>query len=560
MTASHSAGGRPRRVTTGLSLFLVAIGAIVLAGWSLDLEILKGLGGSITMKANAAIGLLATGLSLRLFLMPAPWTRPAGRFFALLAGTIGALTLSEHLFAWNLGIDELLFEESPGAAATTSPGRMGPNASTSLTLASIAIWSLYSGTQRAILRAQILGTCIAILALVPIVGYMYGATQLYAVARYSGIALHTGVALLALSMAILGARSEAGPVAALTNDAAHGVMARQLLTRMTVLTLLLGYARMTGERLGWYDTGFGIGIFVVVVIVLFSITTWHTAVALERSNRARERAQKDRDDLLVSERTARERAERADRAKDEFIAALSHELRTPLNAMVGWMQMLQHGTVPESGRARAAEAVSRNAAVLMHLIEDLLDTSRIATGHLELARVPVDVNGIARAAVESVTPAAHAKGVNIVVNAAPDNLAVTGDAQRLQQVLWNLVMNAVKFSPPGGTVTVDVARDADAAAVSVGDQGEGIEPAFLPRVFDRFQQASGADGSGGLGLGLHIARHLVERHGGTIRAHSDGKGHGAVFTVHLPMRQEGVEEILHAPAAERLANVSERIS
>src|SRR5688500_1278597 len=198
---------------------------------------------------------------------------------------------------------------------------MGPNASLSLTLAGVALWSLYRRSARAIVRAQILGACIATLALIPLVGYLYGATQLYAIARYTGIAVHTGIALLMLGIAIMAAYPKTGPVAALMSDAPYGIVSRRLLVQAVALPLILGYLQLAGERHGFYGPRFGTGAFVVAMIVLLSFTTWRTAVALGYSEDARLTAQRERDDLLVSERAARERAERADRAKDDFIAS-----------------------------------------------------------------------------------------------------------------------------------------------------------------------------------------------------------------------------------------------
>ena len=536
MAQTFPPGLAESRFTRAASLFLIAVGLIVLTGWMLDLHVLKGLTGSITMKANAALGLLAAGVALGLLGVRGTWARVAGLASATLAGTIGALTLSEHIVGWNLGIDELLFREAPGAVATTSPGRMGPHSSTSLTLSSIALWCLYRGDRRAVTCAQILGAAVAVFALVPIVGYLYGTAQLYAIARYTGIAAHTGIALFVLGIGIGAARPDTGPVAALMSDAAHGVMARRLLLPAVALPLVLGYLRLAGERRGWYDTGFGVAAMVVAVIVLLSVTIWRTAVALARSEAARQSMERARNDLLVREREARERAERADRAKDEFIAALSHELRTPLNAVVGWMHMLQQGVVAESARAKATDAVARNARVLARLIEDLLDTSRITMGHLTLSQDPVDVNAVVHAAVESVLPAADAKGVRVDSTPASATAAVMGDAQRLQQIMWNLLSNAIKFSPAGTTVVVDVAAGERTVTVRVSDEGEGIDPRFLPHVFDRFRQddAGPVRGRSGLGLGLYIAHHLIEAHGGTITAESRGAGLGAVFTIHLP--------------------------
>jgi signal transduction histidine kinase len=541
-------------MTSVLSLLLMAVAALVLAGWSLDLAALKGVGGPITMKANAAIALMAAGLALRLRASDRPLPRVVGRTCAVLAGIVGGLTLSEHVIGWNLGIDELLFREAPGAAATTSPGRMGPNASLSLTVGAVALWWLYDGGPRAVARAQIVGAVIAVFALVPVVGYLYGATQLYAVARYTGIAFHTGLALVALAVGILAARPDTGPVASLLTEAPHGVLARRLLALGIALPLALGFVRLVGERRGWFDAGFGTAVFVVCMIVLFTVTTWQTTVALGHSEDARWRAQRDRDDLLVRDRDA---AERADRAKDDFIASLSHELRTPINAIVGWAQLLRHEGTEETTRAKAIDAVCRNASALTRLVDDLLDTARLARGHLELSQGLVDVNAVARAALESLTPAAVAKNVRFTIVPEPAGALVIGDAQRLQQVLWNLLSNAVKFSPADETVVLEVTADAATVVLHVRDNGEGIPPDFLPRVFDKFEQGPMANrGSGSLGLGLHIAKHLIERHGGSIQAQSDGVGSGSVFTIRLPRADSRMAGGSKAAGAVSVANAS----
>jgi signal transduction histidine kinase len=199
--------------------------------------------------------------------------------------------------------------------------------------------------------------------------------------------------------------------------------------------------------------------------------------------------------------------------------------------------MLRTDTVPESARGKAAEAVVRNAGLLARLIEDLLDTSRITTGHLTLARTSVDLAAVVRAAVESVLPASVGQGVRVVFDAPPALPTVNGDAQRLQQVMWNLLSNAIKFSQAGGEVRIGLKGYADYVVVSVADQGEGIDPAFLPFIFERFQQADPTTvrAQGGLGLGLYIARHLTELHGGTLHAHSPGLGKGTVLTMRIPV-------------------------
>jgi PAS domain S-box-containing protein len=229
----------------------------------------------------------------------------------------------------------------------------------------------------------------------------------------------------------------------------------------------------------------------------------------------------------------------ADRRKDEFLATLSHELRTPLNAILGWSQMLRSGTMPHDVQRRALESLERNARAEAQLVEDMLDVSRIISGKLTIEAEVVDVAAVIAAAIETVKPTADGKGVALHVALEPDaEILITGDGTRLRQVVWNLLSNAIKFTPSGGRIDLALERIASRAEIVIRDTGQGIEPAFLPRVFERFQQAdsSPARRHGGLGLGLAIVRHLVEAHGGTVRAESPGIGHGATFTVSLPMR------------------------
>ncbi|MDQ3687975.1 MAG: PAS domain S-box protein [Acidobacteriota bacterium] len=236
-------------------------------------------------------------------------------------------------------------------------------------------------------------------------------------------------------------------------------------------------------------------------------------------------------------RQARKSAEEASRLKDEFLATVSHELRTPLTAVIGWTHILRAGQLDEAGAARALETVERNARAQNQLIEDLLDISRIITGKLRLDVRPIDPVGFLEAAIEAVHPAAEAKGVRLQKVLDTGTGAISGDADRLQQVVWNLLSNAIKFTPKGGRVQLRLERINSHVEIIVTDTGAGIKPEFLPFVFDRFRQADGSTtrAHGGLGLGLAIARNLVELHGGTVHADSHGEGRGATFTVTLPL-------------------------
>jgi PAS domain S-box-containing protein len=245
----------------------------------------------------------------------------------------------------------------------------------------------------------------------------------------------------------------------------------------------------------------------------------------------------EREQLLAREQAARAEADRANRIKDEFLAVLSHELRSPLNPILGWSKLLQNGKLDAAKTQQALQTIERNAQLQSELIEDLLNVSRILQGKLNLNVSSINLVSVIRAAMETVRLAAEAKSIKIEASLEPDVGLVSGDSTRLQQVIWNLLSNAVKFTPSGGQVNIRLERLDSCAQITVSDTGQGIEPDFLPYVFDYFRQSDATTTRkfGGLGLGLAIVRHLVELHGGTVGAESSGIGMGATFTVRLPL-------------------------
>jgi signal transduction histidine kinase/ActR/RegA family two-component response regulator len=267
----------------------------------------------------------------------------------------------------------------------------------------------------------------------------------------------------------------------------------------------------------------------------------------------------ERQKLLEEARIAQQVAERANRSMDEFLATVSHELRTPLNAMLGWTRLLRGDRLPEAARPKALETIERNATAQAQLIEDLLDVSRIISGKMHVDALPLELPAVIDSALDAVRPAAHAKGIRLELDLDPAASHVIGDAGRLQQVVWNLLSNAVKFTPEGGAITVRLARSAakktsgadgvDAVQLRVTDSGIGLEPDMVDVIFERFRQADGTitRAHGGLGLGLAIAKTIVELHGGRIEASSPGKGKGASFVVHLPAPPAVTAPLAHPP-------------
>jgi signal transduction histidine kinase len=258
------------------------------------------------------------------------------------------------------------------------------------------------------------------------------------------------------------------------------------------------------------------------------VDLYNAHAALARSNQELE--------TRVKERTAE--LEQLSRLKDEFLATMSHELRTPLNAIFGWVTLLRTRRLDEPTQERALETIERNARAQKRLIEDLLDVSRIVTGKVALEIMPVDPRRVVEAALETMAPAAQAKGITVVPLLDTGVATVRGDFARLQQIVCNLLSNAIKFTPSGGKVDVCLAHRNGEAEISVSDSGQGIKPEFLPLVFDRFRQEDGSISRrhGGLGLGLAIVRHLVELHAGSVEAFSAGEGKGSRFVVRLPTR------------------------
>lgn len=328
-----------------------------------------------------------------------------------------------------------------------------------------------------------------------------------------------------------------------------------------------------GERIDHFETirrakdGRDVEISLTVSPVRTSAGHVIGASKIARDISERRRLERERQSLLDRERDARAEAEAVNRSKDQFLATLSHELRTPLNAIYGWARMLEAGHLDPPTVVRATDAILRNAAAQVQLIEDLFDVSRVITGNMRLDVRPLHVGAVLEAALDTVRPAATAKGVRLEAVLDPGATAMMGDPARLQQVVWNLLTNAVKFTPTGGRVAAHLRRVNAHIEIVVSDSGEGIAPEHMPRLFQRFSQAdsSSTRRHTGLGIGLALVRHLVDLHGGTVTAESAGPGLGATFTVTLPVSavptappRRVTSERAGVPGADQLKPVSLR--
>ena len=912
---------RSHLLTKLAAALVTLVGVMVLIGWIADIGNFKSVYGPITMKANAAIALILSGISLFGLTASHKQLNVLSQICAWFIALIGLATLSEHLIGWNLGIDELLFREGPGAVATTSPGRMGITASSCFVLFGISLLVLHRG--RRVSLAQGLTLIGGLWVMLTLVGYAYQAEQLYAIAQYTGIALHTALSLFVLSLGILAARIDDGWLSIVADSSAAGRMARRLMAVGVIAPFILGWLRIAGQEAGLFGLGLGTSLLVTAIIVIFLLSVWaaadrlkhaeeqhltlaavakhgeetlsrqaalidlshepifvweldgvildwnqgseglygftksealgrvshdllktafptslekhleilrrdsywsgelvhltkdgrtvvveswqqlikqsngqalvletnrditarrkaeealtqqkewlqvtlssigdaviatdvdgkitflnsiaqsitgwdseavgrpvhevfrimneqthevvenpalkamsagviiglanHTVLVTKDGNeipiddsgapirdvdgkilgavlifrdvserRKADRAQallaeivqssddaivsksldgiirswnegaeklfgyseeevlgqsitiivpperlseeqsilqtlrrgdriehfetirltkdgrripisltvspiknrageiigaskiarditqqkvleQERERLLVREQQLRTEAQAASKLKDEFLATVSHELRTPLNAILGWGTMLRHREVPPDMLKSGIASIERNARFQAQLIEDLLDVSRIISGKMQLDIKPIEITPIIKSVIESLRPAAEAKQIRLELTIEPLADQLRADEARLQQIIWNLLSNSVKFTDKGGVIKIGIRRDESATEIVVHDNGQGIREEFLPFVFDRFQQADSSitRKHGGLGLGLAISRHLVELHGGTIEVSSPGEGLGATFKVRLPVAAVGFRD------------------
>lgn len=523
-----------------LALCTLGVAALVLIGWSKGIVELQTLGlSNVNMKTNAALGIAiaACGVLLSLGTPRFPHQFLIVRICGAFVAFIGGMTLFEHISGMDVGIDQLLFDEADAQMTfTTSPNRMGPPGSLCLLLAGMSLLLFESDGVRW-RSANWPALALLATAILPTTGYLYGAETLYGVARFTGIAPHTSTTFILLAIALLLARPHHHPMRILSEPGPEAELARFLIPASIILPLAFGFILSVGQRQLLFDGEFGRALLVVAVAVSFSALIWTLIARLSRISRARRNAEYRLAALLDSERAARHEAEQMTRLKDDFLATLSHELRTPLNAILGWITLLRRKKSAVSPEIiEGLDVIERNSRSQARLIEDLLDVSRIVSGKLSLHFESVDIATLTTRVVENIIPIARGKGLRLGKNICPE-CNVRGDPARIEQVLTNLLSNAIKFTPNGGTISVDLERDGDNAVISVKDSGQGISEEFLPHLFNRFRQqnTSASKKLGGLGIGLSVAKSIVEMHGGAIEGFSEGEGKGSLFRVRLPL-------------------------
>ena len=360
------------------------------------------------------------------------------------------------------------------------------------------------------------------LGMLSLTGYWYGAEAIYGVPQVTAISAQAAGLFVLLAVGVLCAFSELEPARTLFADDSAGAIARRLLPFLLGVPLLLGWLHLEGARRHWYSTEFGTAIRTWFEVAILGALTWWAVSAIRRRDAQRDAA-------LAALRDA-------DRRKDAFLATLSHELRNPLAPIRNSANiLLMKGPLPPP-QQWAAEVIERQVRHMTRLLDDLLDVSRITRDRLELRRERLDLHAAVHAALEASRPAIDAAKHTLTVTLWPEPLWVDGDLDRLAQVFSNLLNNAAKYTPPGGHVALETLREGAQALVRVTDDGLGIEADALPHIFEMFSQASRSltQSQGGLGIGLSLARGLVELHGGHLDATSDGPGRGSIFTVRLP--------------------------
>jgi PAS domain S-box-containing protein len=659
----------PRRLAAMAAIYAVLGAVVTLVGWARELPRLTDwLGTSISMFPNAAVCALACGFGLLVLLgagLKRAWARWLIRGTAAVPIVLGGLTLWEHVTGMNLGIDTLLFEVEWGQGASVSPMRIGVPASLSFLLLGLALGGT-TGSARCRRRAAVMALLPVAIASLSIVGYWFGASQLFGIARYTGIAFQTSTIIAALGVGLVAALEECGITAFLMKRDAGGVVARRLFLPMVGIPVLLGWTRMLGVDAGWYDDAFGTAIRTLVEIaVLLGFLWWaarsisdqaaaarvaveergaieqrffrfmqslpglawikdaegryiyandaamkafqtraeelygFTDTAIQPEDTARMFMENDRLALQQAEGlqfvetlrhgdgelhsslvtkfpirgpgaggalvggiaidiTDRLRAEEAlrdgARKKDEFLAMLAHELRNPLAPIRTGVEVLKQVMDQPDKAAPVIGVIERQTAQMVRLIDDLIDVSRITRGTLELRNSDIDLGDVLTAATETVHPLLTARGHDFSVSLPESPVLVHGDASRLSQVFSNLLSNAARYTPEGGTIRLGVETTADQVTVSIADNGDGIEPDMQHAIFEMFTQVKRAGlcpTDGGLGIGLTLVRLITEMHGGTVEVHSEGRGTGSEFRIRLPRIFRQAETVLPSSAANK---------
>jgi signal transduction histidine kinase len=536
----------------------VAIGVLALTGWAFQITLLKSFGlSSIAMNpVTAFVVILAGGALVLLSDRRANRQRKLwGRVLAGIAAAVGVLRLLCIWYGCGCGnvLDRWVFG-CPFQHGFTHTESIDIKTALNMLLAGSALLLLDVQTRRGHRPAEALSAASGTIALLGLVAYSYNLIAYYTTPTWLPTALPSVMAFLFLATGTLLARSDRGTMCFVMSDTAGGLLARRLIPLAILLPILLGALRFLSENVGLHGFQFGAAHTAITSMVLFFAATWWTARLLYRADEERKTAELERDrnathihvlnaelEQRVAARTAElyqlnDELRRASKAKDDFLAMLSHELRTPLTpALAAATYLAEDESLAPTFREELA-SIQRSVQLEARLIDDLLDLTRITRGKIELHAEDVDAHALLRRTLRIVDNDLRHKHLNVIVRCEAERYHVSADPVRLQQVFWNLLNNAVKFTDRSGSIEINSANRDGALLIRISDTGIGIDQARQARIFDAFEQGERTTlrQFGGLGLGLAISKNLVELHGGTISVRSDGSGKGATFTIALP--------------------------
>jgi signal transduction histidine kinase len=533
-----------RRIVTALGACAFVGGIVSFLGWATDTPRLAAWDGNgITIQPNTTVAAMASGASL----LALTWrrkrlARALGAFVAFIGGSV----IFEHWFQVDLGIDTLLmFGRAWGRASVTFPGRMGPPAAISWTIIGFTLVHASRAENPArSATVPFLGLTTAAIATLSLVGYLYGARSLYSLPFATAIALQTATFIFAVSLGLVIGSHERDPMRLLFDAGPAGALLRRIVPAVVAIPIAIGFIRVLAERAGFFESAFGSALRTLIEIALFLSLLWLAGNAIRREASQRGEAH-------VALRTSEQSLRDADRRKDRFLAVLAHELRNPLAPIRSAAELMKLDAPADSRLAKCRAVIDRQVSHMARLLDDLLDAGRIANGKLELRKEKVELASVIRAAVETCAPLIEKARHELAVTLPPRPILLEADPVRLAQLFGNLLNNACKYTRGGGHVVVTASLQGQEAVVTIRDDGVGIPENRLSTVFEMFSGETGAPdrSSTGLGIGLHLVHRLVEMHGGTVTARSDGIDQGSEFVVRLPALAE-LEEPRKAAAGE----------
>ena len=533
-TVGASPSSTSARAAGAMALICAGVGLLVLAGWLLDADVMRGAIGSLVMPPNTSLAFVVAGASLWIQRQRPTNTllRVVALALAIVVLVFGSLLFAERLFDLHLGLGRLLFGNRADAYSELSSSKMATNSAVAFMLAGTALFALDAPFKWWGRTVQWLATAGLLIASAAIVGYLYDVRALYQVDIGAAMAVSTAIAFFALHAGLLFARSDSSWPGVLLSRDAGGTMARRLLVAVSAVPLVLGWLLIHLNKDALASREAGVALLVVALTAVLMMVVIRAATAV-RAGEAAIQA------LLEREADARLQAERANNAKNDFLAVMSHELRTPLNAIIGYSSLMAEGIPDEPTKAqhRQLNRIHASAQHLLTLIEQVLTLSRMELQE-QPAFSPVRVAELAEDSAAMVAPQAREKQIDLTVVVDDEALVIDTDEAKLRQALVNLMGNAVKFTDRG-YVRLRVSRPADEDRVRfiVEDTGPGIPAEHLERIFEAFWQIdqSASRRAGGVGLGLHVTRGIVRSLGGDISVNST-PSHGSAFTIRLPLQ------------------------